>query len=120
MSSPPVWPKKAHHFTKLNETIKKRLLDYFLSWHKNSNALKYFDEIKDEKKKRNLQILSKVFKSVEAKKVKTIIEKFQINYRKRIIKNHILKKMCDSQVMRILKAFEVWKKLPIPTNKKTI
>lgn len=119
-SSPPIWPKKAHHFVKLNETIKKRLLDYFLNWHKNSKALKYFGSIKDEKKKRNLQILSKIFLAVQAKKVKTIVEKFQKNYRKRKVKNHILTKMCDSQVMRILKSYQLWRNLPIPTNQKTI
>lgn len=45
--SPPEWPKKALHFSKLNDRVKKRLQDYFTIWHKSANALKYFQHIKN-------------------------------------------------------------------------
>jgi hypothetical protein len=45
--SPPIWPKKAANFVKLNDLVKKRLLDFFQSWRKNANALKFYNSIKD-------------------------------------------------------------------------
>ena len=35
-------------------------------------------------------------------------------------KAHILKKICDSQVMKVLKGFGVWKNLPVPQDKKKV
>lgn len=62
--APAVWPKKEAHFIKLNEHLRKRFLDFLQSWRKNVKALKYFNEIKDEKKKRCLQLFAKVMNSV--------------------------------------------------------
>jgi hypothetical protein len=32
----------------------------------------------------------------------------------------VLKKMCDSQIIKALKSFNNWKSLPAPTNKQKI
>ena len=41
--------------------------NYFQAWHKNIRALKYFNSIKDEKKKRCLQMFAKVMAFVKTR-----------------------------------------------------
>lgn len=118
--APAVWPKKEAHFIKLNEHLRKRFLHFLQSWRKNAKALKYFNEIKDEKKKRCLQLFAKVMNSVESKKSKAAIEAFMKNALIRKRKTYILKKICDSQIMKVLKGFGMWKNLPILQDKQKV
>jgi hypothetical protein len=101
----------------LNEYLKRRLQDYLHAWHKNTKALHYFATIKDEKKKRCLQMFVKVMTGFQNRNAKDSIHSFKKNYNLRKAKMHILKKMCDSQVIKVSKSFGSWKNLPPATNK---
>lgn len=117
LQSLPVWPKKAASFERLNEYLKRRMQDYLQAWHKNTRALQYFNSIKDEKKKRCLQMFAKVMINVKSREAKEVVLSFHNNYKLRKAKMHILKKICDSQAVKILKGFNAWKNLPSVINK---
>jgi hypothetical protein len=62
-------------------------------------------------------MFAKVMLGFQNKNAKDSIIAFRKNYNLRKRKMNILKKMCDSQVVKISKSFGAWKNLPPVANK---
>jgi hypothetical protein len=114
------WPQKQRHFLKLNEHLMKRLKDYFTSWQKNAEAMKYCNKIMDEKKKRVLQNISKLLLQQDVNTTRKTIESFDRNRRIHNLQINFLRKLCDGKIGKMHGIFTLWKGLPEPNNKARI
>lgn len=62
-------------------------------------------------------MFAQVMLDFQSRNAKDSISSFRNNYKLRKAKMHVLKKMCDSQVIKVSKSFGDWKNLPPVMNK---
>lgn len=94
---------------KLQQTLK--------FWHNISKNLSFYQQIKNEKKKRFLCLLSDLYSKNQDINTKKMILAFDKNSTIIQLQINFLKKLCDGQAGKALKAIMIWKTLPKAKNK---
>ena len=115
-----VWTVKAQYINKFNDKAKERLGQAFRLWHETAKALTHFNTVKNEKKKRLIEILNGLVDKGKYNQTKKIIHHFHKNSKISKIQTHFLKRLCDSQAGKVVKAMMIWKNLPEQKDPKLI
>ncbi len=77
----------------------------------------YYQKLLDEKKSRYIEVLTKSLGRSEFSSTKRAIMLFKKNLTVTEIQLNFLKRLCDSQAGKVVKAIMIWKNLPEPKNK---
>lgn len=115
-----LWKKRADNITKLNQRVKVRIGQAFKLWRETSKSMAYYEKILNEKKTRYIDILTKSLGRSQFSEAKRAISLFRKNQKVTDVQLTFLRRLCDSQAGKVVKAVMIWKGLPEPKNKEKI
>lgn len=113
----PEWPKKQKYIHKLGQHLNKRLKSYIHSWQKNTESLKTYEAILNEKKKRVLMATQKLLIQQQISNTRKTIATFDKNRRIQNLQINFLKKLCEGKIGKMMSVFTIWKGMPMAKNK---
>jgi hypothetical protein len=97
-----------------------RLRQALRFWQNITKNLTFYQQIKNERKKRVLSQLSDIYLKTKVFDTKKSILGFEKNSNIIQLQINFLKKLCDGQAGKAMKALTIWKSLPKPKNKQLI
>lgn len=107
-----LWKKRADNITKLNQRVKVRISQAFKLWRDTSKSMAYYEKLLNEKKTRYIEILTKSLGKSQFSEAKRAISLFRKNQKITDVQLTFLKRLCDSQAGKVVKAVMIWKGLP--------